>query len=174
MIRKGNFVNISGVAIALARENGLDKELEVRNHFLERMDAHMDQTGPGDELVKLLKKYKQDDFRMGIVTFMRRPRLVHRLDVWKLSNYFRSIVTPELIQEFKPSPQPFLKAMEELGVAPRDCLVIGDEPVDVIGGKNAGAQVVGLPQGFFSGDELKRAGADYILISLSLLPTIIE
>ena len=171
-IARREFVNISGVAIALAREQGLGKDTEVRTHFLEKMDKHMDETGPGDDTVKLLRMYRKDGVHMGIVTFMRRPRLLRRLEKWSLKDYFESIITPELIEDFKPSPQPFLKAMEDLDLKGKDCIVVGDEPADIMGGKRAGALAAGLPQGFFSGNELKQAGADYILSSLTLLPTI--
>ena len=97
---------------------------------------------------------------MGIVTFQRLPRLQRRLEIWKLEKYFRSIVTPDQVAEFKPSPRPFTRAIGELGAEAAEALVIGDEPVDMIGAKKAGALAIGLPNGFFSKEELVRAGAD--------------
>jgi phosphoglycolate phosphatase len=64
--------------------------------------------------------------------------------------------------------------MQELRLAPADCFVIGDEPVDMAGGKKAGAKTIGVPKGFYSDDELKQAGADYIVSSLNLLPEIVQ
>src|SRR5207249_7432883 len=66
------------------------------------------------------------------------------LDKWKLGDYFSCAVTPEQVAEFKPSPQPYLKAIEEFHLKPRDCFVIGDEPVDMMGGKRAGTKTIGL------------------------------
>jgi phosphoglycolate phosphatase-like HAD superfamily hydrolase len=43
---------------------------------------------------------------------------------------------------------------------------VGDEPVDMIGAKKAGAFAIGLPNGFFSREELTRAGADRMMNSL--------
>jgi phosphoglycolate phosphatase-like HAD superfamily hydrolase len=83
------------------------------------------------------------------------------------------VITPDDEPEFKPSPRPFLKAMEELQVQPDECFVVGDEPVDMIGGKQAGAKTIGLPQGFFTGQELEKAGADRILTSLDMLPRVL-
>ncbi len=174
MIKDQSFVNISGVAIAMASERGVSSGQELRARFLERLDKVMDETGPGPEVVTLLDRFKKDGFRMGLVTFMRRPRLVRRLDLWKLTSYFTSIITPEQISEFKPSPRPFAQAMQELKLAPADCFVIGDEPVDMAGGKKAGAKTIGVPKGFFSDDELRQAGADYIVHSLNLLPEIVQ
>ena len=174
MIKDGSFVNISGVAIALAREKGVAKDQEVRAGFLEKMDEVMDASGPGDGLEGLLSGLQQDNFRLGLVTFMRQPRLMRRLEKWRLTNYFGSIMTPEKLTEFKPSPKPFVRAIEELGLSPADCSAVGDEPVDMMGAKAAGAQAIGLPQGFFSEEELRKAGADIIVRSLSQLPDVVK
>lgn len=174
MIGNGTFLSISGVAIAIAKEHGFRKDLEVRTRFLEKLDKIMDDTGPGEDMLRILGEFSKKGVRMGIVTFQRRPRLERRLEAWRLKDYFQSIVTPEQHAEFKPSPQPFLVAIKELAVPPPQCFVVGDEPVDMIGGKRAGARTVGLPQGFFSEEELKQAGADFIISSLNVLPQIIE
>lgn len=174
MIKQGTFVNISGVAIALAKQHGVSKDEEVRAGFLQKMDEVMDASGPGKNLVKLLNNLKRDNFRMGLVTFMRRPRLTRRLDKWNLADYFQSITTPEQMAEFKPSPKPFTKTIQELEIEPGSCLALGDEPVDMIGAKNAGLHAIGIPQGFFSGEELKKAGADTIIQSLTQLVRVVK
>jgi len=176
MIENGGNPNttlrISGIAAALATARGVDlPEEQVRTRFFGRLDAHMDQTGPDRKLIGLLEEFTHRRIRMGIVTFVRRSRIQRRLDVWNLKEYFRSVITPDDEPEFKPSPRPFLKAMRELQVQPDECFVVGDEPVDMMGGKQAGAKTIGLPQGFFTGQELQKAGADRILTSLDMLPT---
>jgi HAD superfamily hydrolase (TIGR01509 family) len=177
MIENGGIastIRISTIPWALAKNRGFDlPEEEARVKFFERLDARMDQTGPEKKLVELLKEFRQRRIQMGIVTFVRRPRMRRRLDVWNLKEYFSSVITPDDVTEIKPSPKPFLKAMEELHVLPNQCFVVGDEPVDMIGGKKAGAKTIGLPQGFFTGQELERAGADRIVNSLRLLPTMV-
>jgi len=47
-------INLRGIAVSLAREKGLERDDEVRARFFEKLDAKMDETGPGNELVKLL------------------------------------------------------------------------------------------------------------------------
>ena len=167
-------IRVSSIGAALAKDRGVNlPEEEVRTRFFERLDLRMDETGPNEQLVELLKEFKQRGFRMGIVTFVRKSRITRRLQVWNLQTYFRSVITPDDVPEFKPSPLPFIKAMEDLQVQPAECYVVGDEPVDMIGGRKAGAKTIGLPQGFFTGQELEKAGADRILSSIVLLPTMI-
>ena len=178
MIEKGDGVNgtlrISGVASAIARDHGVNRDDDVRARFFQLLDARMDETGPDNKVVRLLEDCDQAGFRMGIVTFVRKPRITRRLDTWNFKQYFRSVVTPDDLLEVKPSPMPFSKAMHEIGVEPSDCVVVGDEPVDMIGGKKAGAVTVGLPVGFFSRQDLLDAGADHILGSIDLLSTVVH
>jgi HAD superfamily hydrolase (TIGR01509 family) len=133
----------------------------------------MDETGPGNDLVSLLDQLKQNGIIMGIVTFVRKTRLTRRLDTWRLADYFQCTVSPEQVAEFKPSPQPYLKAIEDFHLAPKESVVVGDEPVDMLGGKRAGAKTIGLPHGFYSREELEEAGADSIITSLNELPGIL-
>jgi phosphoglycolate phosphatase-like HAD superfamily hydrolase len=95
------------------------------------------------------------------------------LNKWKLGDYFRCAITPEQVADFKPSPQPYLRAIEAFHLDPRECFVVGDEPVDMLGGKRAGTKTVGLPQGFYSREELEEAGAESIITSLNELPSIL-
>jgi phosphoglycolate phosphatase-like HAD superfamily hydrolase len=43
----------------------------------------------------------------------------------------------------------------------------------MLGGKRAGAKTIGLPQGFYSREELEDAGADFIIPALNALPSIL-
>ena len=133
----------------------------------------MDETGPGNDLIMLLEQLKENGIIMGIVTFVRKTRLTRRLDMWRLADYFECTVSPEQVAEFKPSPQPYLKAIADFHLAPKECVVVGDEPVDMLGGRRAGARTIGLPQGFYSREELEGAGADSIIASLNALPGIL-
>jgi phosphoglycolate phosphatase-like HAD superfamily hydrolase len=49
---------------------------------------------------------------------------------------------------------------------PEHCPMIGDTTVDILAGKRAGAQTVGLLCGFGTEGELRRAGTDIILSNL--------
>ncbi len=162
-------LRISNIAASLARDHGVLEPDQIRARFFELLDERMDKTGPDQHLDRILQELINDGFQLGLVTFVRRPRIRRRLNVWNLANYFESVMTPDDEPEFKPSPQPFQRAMAQLQVRANDCFVIGDEPVDMIGGKQAGTTTVGLPQGFFSQRELEEAGADYIINSLNQL-----
>ena len=172
--RPQSTIRISNVAGEIAKERGVNRDNELRTRFFEILDSRMDATGPDHAIVATLKKFQDQGFRMGIVTFVRKPRISRRLEVWKLKNFFGSVITPDDVAEVKPSPEPFLTALNQLHVHAEDSFVIGDEPVDMMGGQEAGASTIGIPQGFFTLEELKKAGADHILNSLDELDGIVR
>jgi phosphoglycolate phosphatase-like HAD superfamily hydrolase len=85
------------------------------------------------------------------------------IDQFCLSPYFKCITTSLTCRHSKPYPDPVLWAASQIGISPRECLMVGDTSVDIQAGKAAGAQTVGVLCGFGTERELKRAGADLIL-----------
>ena len=167
-------LRISNVAAVLAKEHGFDNPENVRTRFFERLDKRMDETGPDKTVTAVIRQLKQEGLGLGIVTFVRKPRIERRLEVWQLTEYFDTVMTPDDESDFKPSPRPFMRAMGQIHARPHECFVVGDEPVDMIGGKKAKATTIGIPQGFFTKQELENAGADHIVNALTELPRIVD
>lgn len=63
----------------------------------------------------------------------------------------------------KPDPAGIYLAAEEMGVELSDCLYVGDSEVDAVTGRNAGVKTVCVSWGFRTKEELKAAGAEYII-----------
>jgi len=58
-------------------------------------------------------------------------------------NLFKLIITKDEVSTYKPSPEPFLKAIETLGVKPEDCVSIGDvESSDIVPAKKLGMKTI--------------------------------
>jgi N-acetyl-D-muramate 6-phosphate phosphatase len=91
------------------------------------------------------------------------------LDQFNLHSYFQEVVTSQTCEYTKPFPHPVRFAAQSMNLQPEDCLMIGDTTVDVLSGKAAGAQTVGLLCGFGTEKELRKAGADLVLNDLSAL-----
>jgi sugar-phosphatase len=72
------------------------------------------------------------------------------------------MVTSSDIVNGKPSPEPYLKGAELLGLAAADCVVVEDAPAGVRSGKAAGALVIAL-QTTERESLLREAGADWIV-----------
>ncbi|MDF1823099.1 MAG: HAD family hydrolase [Verrucomicrobiales bacterium] len=63
----------------------------------------------------------------------------------------------------KPDPAGAIEAAGILGLRPADCYFIGDSDVDMMTAVNAGMHAIGVAWGFRSVEELRDAGAEYIL-----------
>ena len=67
-----------------------------------------------------------------------------RIEDSGLEGFFDAILVPgEDTKETKPSTQPFIKLCELLGVAPKNCVHVGDNPkVDILGAKELGMKTI--------------------------------
>ena len=74
----------------------------------------------------------------------------------------------------KPDPLLTLKALDELGLDPKECLFVGDTSVDIETALNSGAVSLGVLWGFRTEDELRGAGADYIVSDAKEILEIID
>jgi HAD superfamily hydrolase (TIGR01509 family) len=69
------------------------------------------------------------------------------------------MVTRDMVRRAKPDPDLFLAAAAQLGVDPRDAMVVGDSVWDLLAARRAGAIGIGLMSGGYGREELERAGA---------------
>lgn len=85
-----------------------------------------------------LSTLKDQGKKLGVVTSRTRPSLICYLEYFKIDSYFSVIATPECTEEHKPSPEPVLWALNQIGSKPGDTLFLGDASVDINSGSSAG------------------------------------
>lgn len=84
-----------------------------------------------------------------------------------MDGIFDVIVGGNDTNEHKPHPAPVFKALELLDVRPAEAIMIGDLSVDIQAANGAGIKTtIAITHGFGSMEELKQAGATYIVDSL--------
>ena len=105
-------------------------------------------------------------YPLSVVSARDEKSTLRFLDQFSLTSRFQRVVASQTCVHTKPFPHPVLYAAEQMNVRPEDCLMIGDTTVDILAGKRAGAQSVGLLCGFGTESELRKAGADLILKDL--------
>jgi beta-phosphoglucomutase len=96
-----------------------------------------------DGFFPLLEYLSQEDVKLAIVTGGGRDRVQRLVDEY-FQDVFACIVTSDDVQNTKPFPEPYLKAAEKLGVAPRDCIVIENAPLGIRSAKRAGMYVIAI------------------------------
>lgn len=96
-------------------------------------------------------------YRLGVVTTRSRRETEHMLQATGLRAYFDVIVTRDDTRRLKPHPAPIRLAAKQLGLAPKNVLMVGDTPMDVRAAKAAGALAAAVLSGFGEIDELQEA-----------------
>lgn len=81
--------------------------------------------------------------------------------------HFAAVVGAQTTARMKPHPEPLLYAAAQMGVAPQDCLMVGDTTIDIRTGIAAQAQTVGVLCGFGTEAELLATGAHLVLRTTS-------
>jgi HAD superfamily hydrolase (TIGR01509 family) len=94
------------------------------------------------ELLDLLDKL---GLPRAIATTSSRPTVQHHLEAHGLVDRFHQIVAHGDYARHKPAPDPFLKAAEQLGVAPELCLALEDSHNGVRAASAAGMMTVMVP-----------------------------
>jgi beta-phosphoglucomutase len=106
--------------------------------------------------------------KLGLATSATRRDFELGARRYELVAWFDAIVTGDDTVRHKPDPEPYLKAMTALGVNSRSALVIEDSPNGIRAAKAAHCPVVGLMT-TFGAEELRRAGADWVVASYAEL-----
>lgn len=149
--------------MGLADTLHLDDEMVAVINWISRHRKHSSKEFllvPGvDEMLRQL----HGRYPMAVVSARDEKGTMAFLERFDLVQYFDAIVTGLSAKHTKPYPDPVLLAADKLGVAPENCLMIGDTTVDIRAGKSAGAQTVGVLCGFGEEPELRKMGADMIL-----------
>ncbi len=114
---------------------------------------------------ELLLELHRLNYRLALVTGTRLE-VVKKVLQMGLDNVFKIIITGEMVSNGKPNPEPYLKAVSELGVNKEDCLVVENAPAGIASAKNAGLTCFAV-QTSLPGEYLK--GADKIFQSIDEL-----
>lgn len=118
---------------------GLKKDRDnLYNNFLLNGDIIIE--GIEDMVSEISKKY-----RMAIVTSSRPEhfRAIHSRT--SLLKYFDFVLTPDNYTQYKPNPEPYLKAIEKSGFKKEECLVIEDSRRGLLAAKGAGLDCIIVP-----------------------------
>lgn len=105
-------------------------------------------------------------------------RLYYTLGMTKLLPHFQEkIFSTELVKRKKPFPDVYLYAAEQMGVHPKECLVVEDSLIGVEGAKAAGMTVLAFGGGKHITDsfrdKLRSSGAHYVFNHMCDLPGLV-
>lgn len=109
-------------------------------------------------------------FTLGLVTSGSRDRVCIQLENLQVAKKFAVRVCAEDASLRKPHPAPLKMALRLAGLAPEDCVYVGDSPQDIEMARHGGVRSIGIPGPFPTERGLRAAQPDLLLNSLKDLP----
>lgn len=92
-----------------------------------------------------------------------------------LVGWLNVVIAGEDVPKGRPAPYLIFRAMERTGATDvRAVIAVGDTPLDIQAGRNAGVgKVVAVSTGPYSSEELREHAPDHILPSVAVLPEVV-
>ena len=123
---------------------------------------------------EILQELRRMNLRLAVATSSVSASARPFLDRHQLTAFFDVIVTGDEIEHGKPHPDIYLRAAAKLNVAADACLVIEDALAGIAAAKAAKMCVAAIPDRRFVDPHEYEKEADYLLGSLSEIPSLIR
>lgn len=153
--------HLEEAAKARMREYGVSAPwqafVRIRLEIYEAMiqDPEVLKRNPWPHTLALLRQARENCQNVALATMSDRDRTRQILNVLGLDGVFDFVATREDVESGKPDPEIYLLVARELGVSPRECLVIEDSPSGVQAALHAGMAVIAVATPF-SRDRLRK------------------
>ena len=145
--------------------------LSVANRY-ELEAAHATNLMPG--VLEALKTLKRLDLKTAIFTVSGEKSTNFILNFFRLERFFDAIITRESVSAVKPDSAHLQAVLTSLNVEPKEAIVVGDSKWDMRCARELNVIAVGVATGISSPKELMLAGANYLISSLTDIPTLIQ
>lgn len=96
-------------------------------------------------LFQLIDYIKKVNIKRAVVSSAGIRHIKIKLEKLKLTDFFETMVSGDMLTKGKPDPEGYLLAAKKLGVDATDCLVLEDAPSGVQAAKAAGMLCVAIP-----------------------------
>lgn len=114
-------------------------------------------------MAELLDALEERALPWGVVTNKQERFTLPLLEQLGVRGKAACVVGGDTTSQSKPHPEPLLAACRAIGVAPGDCVYVGDDLRDVEAGRAAGMKVAIVAWGYFNGGEPDTWNPDWRL-----------
>ena len=152
------------------------KAAEAAEKYRERYkDSGIFQCSPYGGMENMLKALKENGKRLGVATSKPEVFAERILEKYNLKKYFEYVTGSLLDNTRTGKSDVILEALQRFQAYKNreNVIMIGDREHDIIGAKETGLMSVGVRYGFSKGDELERAGADYVVSNVEELSALL-
>ena len=120
---------------------------------------YLDRVRPFPKVRELFQRLRDDGKRVALGSSGNDDEVTHYAKLAEIGELFETQTTKSDVAHSKPRPDVFLSALNLLGTAADETIVIGDTPYDIEAAKKASLRTIGLRCGGFPEDELRACGA---------------
>jgi len=146
----------------------------LRMNHTEFQMRHIHLAQPYPRITETLSILKNKKIRLAAITSRIRASVHQTLELASLLHFFEITICVEDVQNLKPHPEPFEKALNALNLKASEVIMVGDTKADIEGGCNAGIKTVGVTYGFHTFEEMKACRPDYLIDSIDEILTILD
>lgn len=125
-----------------------------------------------DDTKELLKSLQSKKISCGIIT--RNCAKAVKIVFPDILSYCPVVICRDDVNKVKPHPEHISLALTKLGSSAQSTLMIGDHPIDITTGRNAGTLTCGVLTGRCQENDFIEAGADIILPNAADILSIIK
>lgn len=150
--------------------NGDIEALCRSHHDFQLQNLHL--AIPFPNTAKILRKLKQNNFKIGTVSNRASNTTKKTLQLANLAKYIDVVISVDDVKKPKPDKEPIDKALKILGIKANQALFVGDTETDILTGKNAKVTTIGVTYGWL-GKKIASHKPDYLIDNIGELLTIV-
>ncbi|MDO4635645.1 MAG: HAD family phosphatase [Streptococcus sp.] len=120
------------------------------------------------DVKNVLLELKKKNIKLALASNSTKEDILRALSETQLMGYFDMIISGQEVKESKPSPDVYLKVMEELGVKSTETLIIEDSEKGIQAGVSSKADVWAIRDKWFGMDQSKATQLIDSLADISL------
>lgn len=109
---------------------------------------------PKKGLYSILNYLKNESANIAVASNAHMKLIEHNLKSAKIYDYFKVIVSVEMVEHPKPAPEIYLKACELLGVSPQDTYALEDSRTGITAAYKAGCKSILIPDSWNPDEEI--------------------
>ena len=128
------------------------------------MEQYRNRARPTAGALALLERLRLAGIPCAVASSSNRRWVDAALNALAMRHYFTVTVAGDEVAQSKPHPEIYRAAADQLGEAPRDCLVVEDAPAGIESGRRAGMRVIAVRTEMTDGVSLE--GATHTIDSL--------
>jgi len=122
-----------------------------------------------DGIKELIIDINKAEILLSIFTGKGRTSALITLDELGLTHYFDLIVSGDDVENHKPSPEGIIKFLNKHKLNPKEVLMIGDSPSDIIAANESGVEIASVVWDSYAEEEVRKLNSKNIFHSVDEL-----